>query len=68
MTIQTQNILSTFDALPEIAKYEVTLEILRRTKDFDFPPLTDDALLANAESVFLALEQEELKDEHSKAR
>jgi len=45
-----------FDALPEVAKYEVALEILRRTRDVEFPPLTGDDLVANAEVVFLELD------------
>ncbi|MGE0885683.1 MAG: hypothetical protein AB7P14_19210 [Blastocatellales bacterium] len=57
MTTQTQDMLSSFDALPEIAKYEVALEILRRTREFEFPPLTDDDLVANAEGIFLELDR-----------
>ncbi len=68
MNVQTQNILTSFDDLPEIAKYEVAVEILRRTKDFKFPPLTDDDLVANAEAIFLALDQREMNDEHAESR
>ena len=59
MNTQTQEILSTSDALPEVAQYEVALEIFRRTKQFEFPPLTDEDLVANAEAVFLELERRE---------
>ncbi len=63
MNTQAQNILSSFDSLPEVTKHEVALEILRRTKDFDFPSLTDDELVANAEAVFLELDRREMNDE-----
>jgi hypothetical protein len=72
MNTQTQDILSSFDALPEVAKYEVALEILRRTKELEFPPLTDDDLVANAEAVFLELDRREMpkevNDERSESR
>lgn len=68
MSTQTQAVLTSFDALPEAGKYEVALEILRRTKDVEFPPLTDEGLVANAEAIFLELDQRELSDEHSESR
>lgn len=61
MNTQTQDILSSFDALPEVAKHEVALEILRRTKEFEFPPLTDEDLVASAEAVFLKLDRREMQ-------
>jgi uncharacterized protein len=66
MNVQTKNILTSFDALPETAKHEVAFEILRRTRDFELPPLTDDDLVANAEAVFLALDQRELSTQSQK--
>lgn len=68
MNPNAQTILSSFDLLPLAAKQEVAFEILRRTKDFDFPPLTDDELVANAEAVFLELDQQELTHEQSESR
>ncbi len=59
MTTNTQELITSFDALPEVAKFEVAAEILRRTRDFKLPPLTDDELVANAESLFLELDQRE---------
>lgn len=63
MTTNTQELITSFDALPEVAKFEVAAEILRRTRDFKFPPLTDDELVANAESLFLEYDQRELSEE-----
>jgi hypothetical protein len=59
MTITTQEILSTFDTLPDAEQVEVAVAILRRLIDLDFSPLTDEDLALNAEALFLALEQEE---------
>ena len=63
MTSITQNILTTFDALPNAEQVEIALEILRRLVNFDFPPLTDEDLVLNAEELFLALDQQEADDE-----
>ena len=68
MNSQAQTILTTFDTLPDRARYEVALEILRRTKDIELPALTDDDLVAQAEILFLELDQRELTDERSQSR
>ena len=68
MSTKAQAVLTSFDALPEAGKYEVALEILRRTKEFEFPPLTDDSLIANAEALFLELDQREINDERPESR
>ena len=68
MNSQAQTILASFDMLSEKTRYEVAIEILRRTKNMNFPPLTDDDLVANAEAVFLELDQRELTNERSESR
>lgn len=68
MSTQSQAVLTSFDALPEAGKYEVALEILRRTKELEFPLLTDNDLIANAEALFLELDQRELNDERPESR
>ena len=68
MSTTAQQLLASFDALPDAAKYEVALEILRRLKGFDFPPLTDEELAANAEALFLELDEREMNDERSESR
>jgi hypothetical protein len=68
MSTNAQQLLASFDALPEAAKFEVAVEILRRTKGFEFPPLTDNELVANAEAIFLELDQREMNDEHPESR
>ena len=63
MTAASQEILNTFDELPDSEQIEVALEILRRLVHFDFPPLEDEDLVLNAEEIFLALDQQESGNE-----
>jgi hypothetical protein len=60
MTAITQEILKTFDELPDSDQIEVALAILKRLIHFDFSPLDDDDLVMNAEELFLGLDQQEL--------
>ncbi|MGD1905313.1 MAG: hypothetical protein ACFB0C_04880 [Leptolyngbyaceae cyanobacterium] len=63
MTVRAQELLSTFDDLPDSVQVEVALGILRRVIDWDFPPLTDDDLIFNAEALFLDLDQQKVEYE-----
>jgi hypothetical protein len=63
MTATTQEILKTFDELPDSDQIEVALAILKRLIHFDFSPLDDDDLVLNAEELFLGLDQQELDHE-----
>lgn len=55
--------LDTFDRLPQQVQWHVASEILRRTVHFEFPPLSDDELILNAEMIFLSLDADEANDE-----
>lgn len=57
------DILRSFDALPEAAKREVAVEILRRSVQLDVQPLTDEELVSAAEGLFLQLDQDESADD-----
>ncbi|KKD35209.1 MAG: hypothetical protein WAN66_21180 [Limnoraphis robusta] len=59
MTVLAQEILNNFDRLPDAEQLEVAVEILRRLVHLDFPPLTDEDLVLNAEELFLTLDQQE---------
>lgn len=63
MTAITQEILKTFDELPDSDQIEVALAILKRLIHFDFSPLDDDDLVLNAEELFSGLDQQELDHE-----
>ena len=65
MTVLAQEILKTFDKLPNTEQIEIALQILRRLADSDFPPLTNEDLVLNAEELFLALDQQESDYEYS---
>lgn len=62
MTVDAQSVIQSFERLSEIDKKEVALEIVRQSLKFDFPPLTDDELVLNAEGVFLELDKGEATD------
>lgn len=59
MTTSVQELLSNFDRLPESERLDAALEILKRVIQLDFPPLSDEALVLNAEAIFLELDQQE---------
>jgi hypothetical protein len=67
MPTTAQQLLDEFDLLPESEKREVIIEILRRTRNFDVPPLSDDDLVMNAEALFLELDHQEMMDENSQS-
>lgn len=59
MTASIKEILNTFELLSDNEKKDLASEILRRTVKFDFPPLTDEALIQSAEKLFLELDSRE---------
>lgn len=61
MTETIQQLLDTFELLPETEKQEFAFEILKRTIDRDIQDLSDEALILNAEEMFLALDRQEKK-------
>ena len=67
MSVSSQELLESFDRLPEAEKREVASGIIRRSVAFDLPPLTDEELVINAEQVFLELDRRESEDGHSQS-
>ncbi|WP_414589063.1 hypothetical protein [Scytonema sp. PCC 10023] len=59
MTALGEELLSTFDSLSEPERLEIVLEILKRVIHLDFPPLSDEDLVWNAEELFLELDKQE---------
>ncbi|ACK72545.1 hypothetical protein PCC7424_4175 [Gloeothece citriformis PCC 7424] len=59
MTTSVQELLSRFDQLTDLEKQEFVTEILKRIIHLDFPPLSDEELVLNAEQVFLELDRQE---------
>jgi hypothetical protein len=58
----TQHLLDAFDLLSVAEKQAVTCEILRRMRDVDLPPLSDEELVLSAEALFLELDYREATD------
>jgi len=65
MSTSAQNLLESFDKLPDAEKQRVASEILRRTIEFDLPTLSDEELLSSAEELFLELDRREAEDARS---
>jgi hypothetical protein len=65
MSASAENLLESFDRLPEIDKQQVASEILRRTLDFEMPVLSDEELVLSAEETFLELDRREAEDAQS---
>jgi len=59
MTTLVEELLNTFEQLTDSERLDLVLEILKRTVDLDFPPLSDDDLVLNAEGLFLELDEQE---------
>ncbi len=59
MNVSVQAFLDSFDQLPPLKKWQVASEIIKRTKTFEFPLLTDDELVFAADALFLELDNRE---------
>ena len=59
MTALAQELLKTFERLPDSEQLEIGLEILKRLIHLDFPPLSDEDLILNVEELFLELDRQE---------
>ena len=56
MASSVQQLLHSFDLLPEAEQRELAREILRRTVNFDLPSRSDEELVLSAEALFLDLD------------
>lgn len=59
MTAEAKHLIQEFAALPDAAKHEVLVEILRMAGEIEYPELTDDDLRAVASETFAAYDVEE---------
>lgn len=59
MTQEARSIIQLFEHLSDTEKKEVMREILHRSLKLDFPPMTDDELVQNADDLFLELDKRE---------
>jgi len=63
MTAPVKELLSTFDRLSESERLEIALKILKRVRHLDFPYLSNEDFVWNAEELFLELDRQEASDE-----
>jgi hypothetical protein len=61
VTAAVQQLLNSFDALPEPDKHQAALEILRRVSASVSGDVPESALVAAADDLFLALDNEEAR-------
>lgn len=61
MTASVEELLNAFDSLTDSERLDLLLEILKRTVYLDFPPLSDEDLVLNAEGLFLELDRQEAR-------
>ena len=59
MNAPVEELLSTFDRLSESERLEIALEIFKRVRHLDFPSLSNEDLIWNAEVLFLELDRQE---------
>jgi predicted HAD superfamily phosphohydrolase len=62
MNTTAMQLLDRFDQLPRNDQQDVAREILRRTVEFDVPPLSDEELVEQADALFLKLDEAEATD------
>ena len=65
MGTPAENVIATFEELPDAEKREVAAAILRRSLEIEFPPLSDNELVLSAEETFLELDRREAEDARS---
>ena len=63
MTKSVEQLLKSFEQLPEAEKREAASEIIKRSLTLDLPELSDDTLLFAANQTFLQLDKEESGNE-----
>ncbi|HEY0156674.1 MAG TPA: hypothetical protein VGF28_05215 [Thermoanaerobaculia bacterium] len=59
MTAEARSVIEEFRSLPDAAKREVLVELVRISRAIDYPAVSDDELLSAANDVFLAYDERE---------
>ncbi len=65
MGTPAENVIATFEQLPDMEKQEVASAILRRTLQIEFPAVSDEELVLSADESFLELDRREAEDAQS---
>jgi len=59
VTADAKHVIENFESLPDQEKIEVLAEIIRLSRDIEYPDVTDDELRSAADSVFLDYDRRE---------
>ena len=62
MSESAQELLNSFDRLPESERREVFYQIMKRAQEFEYPPLDDETLAQIADETFLMYDADEAAD------
>jgi hypothetical protein len=65
MSEAVQELLNSFDRLPEPDRWEAFCQIMRRSQELEYPPLDDETLAQIADETFLMYDAEETADGQS---
>ena len=65
MQTSVQQLLDSFESMPETERHQVAVEIIRRTLGLELPPLSDEELTLNAEQLFLELDKLEAANDRA---
>ena len=68
MSNAVRDLLRSFESLSEIDKQEAVVEVVRRTPDSMMGDLSNEGLVAAAESLFAALDMEEAAHADAESR
>ena len=63
MTRSVEELLNSYEQLPDAEKRELASEIIKRSLALELPELNDESLLATADQIFLQLDKEESSHE-----
>ena len=65
MTQAVQELLNSFDRLPESERLEALAEILKRTQEMEYPPLDDETLAEIADETWQMYDADEAANGHA---
>ncbi len=62
MTAAGKDILQNFESLPDLEKREVLANLLRVSREIDYPVVEDEDLVASADAIFAEYDRREAKE------
>ncbi len=62
MTAAGKHILQDFESLPDTEKREVLANLLRISREIEYPAIGDEELIASADAIFLEYDRREANE------